>query len=119
MKAVYKRWLLFLIGCLGTRSAIAYAAYAIPIDYLFLMGIAGVLLVLGLLRASLTNRTHGIEMLGQDKIWWQRWRYVHMTTWTLFSVLAFLKTKWAWMILAGDVGLAFLAFILHYAFKIQ
>lgn len=113
------RQLLFLLGCLGVRSGLAFLAYKTPEKYLYWFGILGLVLAIGFLRAIIVNRKHGPEMLGNDPIWWGKWRYFHLVLWLSVSIVAFSKKKWVWVLLAVDVVVGLLAFTLHYGFNIQ
>jgi hypothetical protein len=114
MNNIQKRFILFLIGCIGTRSAIAYAAKAVKPDLLRWMGFLAVLPVLGWLYIIITgSRKTGAEVFG-DKIWWGDLRIVHATLYTLFAYYAINKDAGAWKFLAIDVVIALLAFLWHH-----
>lgn len=119
MNTQHKRMILFLVVCLGLRSALAYTAYKTSEKYLYLFGIFGTLLVIGFLSAIIRNRSHGPEMLGDDPIWWKKWRYIHIIMWTIVAIAGFSRKKWVWIPMAVDVGIGLLAFILHYGFNIS
>jgi len=103
--------LLFLIGCIGTRTLLAVLAKNISPDYLPLMGVGGLAISFGLMYFYLSGtRTTGPETFG-DKIWWNHLRPVHSTLYLLFAILAFQKSKYAWVPLAIDVCIGIVAFL--------
>ena len=106
-----KRLLLFLVGCIGTRTAIALLAKNISQDYLPIMGIFGLAISIGLMYFYLSGtRTTGPETFG-DKIWWNKLRPIHAGLYLLFALLAFQKSKYAWLPLAIDALLGLSAFL--------
>jgi len=111
MNNIQKRFLLFLIFCLGSRSLLAYIAYKSknPIIPIFTL-----LVAIGWLRIYfITPRDTGPEVFGQ-KIWWNNFRLVHAFNYILFSVLYILNVEKAWMVLVLDVIIALIAFLHHH-----
>jgi hypothetical protein len=114
MNNIQKRFLLFIIGCIGARSAIAYLAKVIRPDLLQIMGFLALLPVLGWLYIIVTgSRETGAEVFG-DKIWWGNLRLVHATLYGLFAYYAINKDAAAWKFLAIDVVIGLLAFLWHH-----
>ncbi len=109
-----KRLLLFLIGCIGTRTILAYVAKSYP-TLLPYLGIFTLSVGLGLFYYYFTGkRTEGPETFG-DKIWWNDMRPIHGSLYILFSILAFQHNSNAWIILSVDVIIALAAFLIfHY-----
>ena len=104
-----KRFALFLIGCIGTRTILAYVAKSSP-TLLPYLGIITLAIGLGLFYYYFTGkRTKG--PFG-DKIWWNDLRPIHGSLYILFSILAFQNKDYAWMILAIDVIIALCAFFI-------
>lgn len=113
----HKRNLLFLVGCLGTRSLIAYAAKYVDKPKLKIMGyIALVPALVWLYMYFIKPRTTGPEVFG-GTIWWNNWRIVHAMTYILFAVYAIKGEDFAYMPLAVDVFIGFIAFTMNYAHK--
>ena len=111
MNDIQKRFLLFLILCLGSRSLLAYCAFKFktPIIPIFTL-----LISISWIRIYfISPRDTGPEVFG-DKIWWNNFRLVHAFNYMLFTVLYFLNVKQAWMILALDVIIALVAFLHHH-----
>ena len=103
----YKRLVLFLVGCIGTRSLFVYAAKT-QIEFLPYMGFIAFLIAIGLLYFYLSGtRTTGPEVFG-EKIWWNHLRPVHSIFYFLFAISAIQKNKNAYILLLVDViiGLA-------------
>jgi len=106
-----KRMLLFLIGCIGTRTLLALLAKNISPDYLPVMGVGGLAISFGLMYFYISGtRTTGPETFG-DKIWWNHLRPVHSAMYLLFAILAFQKSEYAWVPLAIDVCIGLAAFL--------
>lgn len=113
----HKRNLLFLVGCLGTRSLLAYAAKYVDKTKLKYMGyIALVPAIVWLYMYFIKPRTTGPEVFG-GKIWWNNWRIVHAMVYILFSILAIQGKDYAYMPLLADVFIGFIAFTMHHSHK--
>ena len=109
-----KRFLLFLIGCVGSRSLFAYIAKFASKRVLFYMGALALLPALGFVIIYFTGiRNTGAEVFG-DKIWWDDLRIVHSLLYTLFAIYAFQGKSFAWMPLGVDVTLGLIAFLVHH-----
>jgi hypothetical protein len=115
MNNIQKRFLLFLIGCMGVRSFLVYLAKNINIDYLPYMGYIALIISFGFTLIYLTNsRKTGREVLG-DNIWWNDLRPIHALTYGIFAYLAINKNNSAWIILLIDVLIGLFGFLtFHY-----
>lgn len=108
------RFLLFLAGCMGTRSALVYAAATAPEPYLKAMAVPAAFVALGfaIIYAGGYRRT-GPETGGQP-IWWDALRPAHAALYACFAWAAWTgRRALAWQALFVDVVLglgAFLAF---------
>jgi len=111
-----QRVLLFLIGCIGTRTALAVAAkYASP-EILQTMGALALLSAIGFYLIFMFKlRETGAEVFG-EKIWWNDLRPIHGTLYLLFAIFAIQKKQFAWMFLAADVVIGLVAYLIHYRF---
>ena len=70
MNDIQKRFLLFIIGCIGTRSLFVYVAKNAGPKYLPLLGYLALLPAIGFMYIYLTgSRQTGAEVFG-GKIWW-------------------------------------------------
>lgn len=116
MNLIQKRFVLFLFGCIGTRTLITLLAKNINIDYLPILGYIALIVAFGFSYIYVTgSRTHGIEV-GGEKIWWNSLRPIHAFLFFLFSYAAITKNTHAWKILAIDTILGLLAFLsFHYS----
>jgi hypothetical protein len=112
-----QRVLLFLIGCIGSRTALAaLAKYASP-DWLQTMGALALIPAIGFYVIFVFKlRETGPEVFG-DKIWWNNLRPVHGTMYLLFAIFALQKKEFAWMFLAADVTFGLLAYLAHNFFS--
>jgi len=61
-------------------------------------------------------RKTGLEVFG-DKIWWNNLRPVHALLWFAFAFTAITKKDFAWMFLALDVLIGFIAFFIHHSIE--
>ncbi len=114
MNSMQARFLLFLIGCIGTRTAfVALAAYISP-TYLPYLGYLAILPALGFLYIFATgSRQTGAEVFG-DRIWWNSLRPVHAALYLGFAYNAITKNTNAWKWLAADVLLGLVAFLIKH-----
>jgi hypothetical protein len=114
MNTLQRRFLLFLIGCIGTRTLFAVLAKKIDIKYLPYLGYLALLPAIGFIYIYLTgSRKTGLEV-GGEKIWWNDLRPLHSFIYFLFAYYAIMQNKDAWMFLAADVVIGLTAFIYHH-----
>ena len=117
MDPLHKRYLLFLFGCIGTRSLFAFAAKIISLEYLPILGYIAILPIIGFIYIYITGaRKTGIEV-GGEKIWWNSLRPVHALMYSLFAYNAISRNRNAWYYLAADVILGLVAFLAHHLFS--
>lgn len=107
--------LLFLIGCLGTRSLFAYLANRADVQQLRWLGYLAMLPAIGFIYIFLTgSRQTGLEV-GGGRIWWNNLRPLHAAMYLTFAYLAITgDTQYAWQVLAMDVIIGLGAFLTHY-----
>ncbi len=114
MNNIQKRFLLFLIGCIGTRLLLVYIAKNINTTLLKYMGYLLLIPALGFFYIYLTNsRKTGAEVFG-NKIWWNHLRPVHGLFYLLFAYNAIHGNKNAWIYLLIDVIFGLSAFLIHH-----
>jgi len=114
MNNLQKRFLLFLVGCIGTRTAVVYIAKIVSIQYLKYLGYLALLPAIGFIYLFLTGtRKTGPEVFG-DKIWWNYLRPVHSLLYFAFAYNAIIGNKNAWTILLADVIIGLFAFLYHH-----
>ena len=114
MDNLHKRFLLFLIGCMGTRLVFAVVAKHIPLEYLPYLGTLALIPVIGWLYIIFVGkRDTGAEVFG-EKIWWKDIRIIHTLLYASFAYLAFGKHRSAWLVLLADVLFGFSAFMIHH-----
>ena len=108
------RLLLFLIGCMGTRSLLAYMAYSLPPTYLQYLGYLALLPAIGFMAIYIFGlRKTGPEVFGEE-IWWNDLRPVHAAMYILFSISAIQKKSYSWTFLLSDVVIGFISFLVHH-----
>lgn len=114
MDTIKKRFLLFLIGCIGTRLLLVYIAKNISVNMLIYMGYLLLLPAFGFFYIYLTGiRQTGVEVFG-DKIWWNNLRPIHGLLYLLFSYNAINGNKNAWVYLFIDVLFGLTSFLTYH-----
>lgn len=118
MDTLHKRYLLFLVACIGSRSLLVLLAKTLKTAYLPYMGALALLPAIGFFYIYFTgSRKTGAEVFGQ-KIWWNELRPLHGTLYLLFSYLAITKNSYAYVALLVDVIIGLLAFFNHHFLKV-
>ena len=85
MNDIQKRFLLFLIFCIGTRTLLVYVSKNININYLPLLGYLALIPAFSFIYIYLTGaRNTGAEVFG-EKIWWNDLRPLHALFYFLFA----------------------------------
>jgi len=115
MNDLQKRLLLFIIGCIGTRSLFVILAKKASEQNLKYMGYLALIPAIGFMYIYLTgSRKTGAEVFG-EKIWWNDLRPLHACFYFIFSYNAIIGNKSAWLFLLLDVIVGLLSFIsFHY-----
>jgi len=115
MNTTQKRFLLFLFGCIGTRTLFVFLAKYANTTYLQYMGYLALLPAIGFFYIFLTDsRKTGAEVFG-DKIWWNNLRPVHGLIYFLFAYSAITGNSSAWIYLLIDVMIGLVSFLtFHY-----
>ncbi len=110
MNNILKRNLLFLIGCIGTRTSFVLLAKFLNKQYVTYMGYLALFIATGFSIIYLTGiRETGTEVFG-DKIWWNNLRPLHALLYFIFAFLAITKNDYAWVPLLIDVLIGLVAF---------
>jgi len=124
MKHSIERILVFVFGCLLTRSLVGFAAYKTVADNAVLLrNLVGVL-CLGI-GSGLTyyycsgTRAYGGEVNGLrgGRIWWNNLRPFHAVLYVAAALLLFTNSRCAWMPIAADVAFGAGAFVAHTDFS--
>lgn len=111
---IQKRFLLFLIGCIGSRLAFTTISAYASLSFLRILGYVALFPVLGWFYIIfIGERNTGLEV-GGGKIWWKHLRPIHMILWGTFSYLAISGNKNAWIALLGDTIFGLFAFLHHH-----
>ena len=116
MNNIQKRLLLFLIGCIGTRTLFVYLAKTTNKTYLTFMGYLALIPALGFFYIYFTgSRQTGKEVFG-EKIWWNSLRPIHGALYALFAYNAIMGNSNAYVYLLVDVLLGLVSFLtFHYS----
>jgi hypothetical protein len=115
MNSMQKRFLLFLIGCIGLRTFFVYLAKTASKPFLKILGYLSILPAIGFFYLFLTgSRKTGAEVFG-DKIWWTNLRPIHGLLYLLFAYNAINGIHFAWVFLLIDVIIGLFSFLIfHY-----
>ena len=114
MNNLHKRILLFLFGCIGTRSLFVYISKIISPQYLPILGYLALLPAIGFSYIYLTDsRKTGPEVFG-DKIWWNFLRPIHASLYFAFAYLAINKNPNSWVVLLLDVIIGLTTFLIYH-----
>lgn len=114
MQTIQKRFLLFLIGCIGMRTLFAFIANKINLEYLPYLGYLALIPAIGLTYIYITDsRQTGGEVFG-EKIWWNDLRPVHALLYASFAYSAINKNQDSWKFLAWDAILGLGVFLFHH-----
>jgi hypothetical protein len=114
MNTIQKRFLLFLFGCIGTRSLLVYIAKNLSKQYLFYLGWLTLIPATGFMYIFLTGtRQTGAEVFG-DKIWWNDLRPLHSLLYFVFSYNAIMGNMNAWVYLLVDVIIGLISFLSYH-----
>jgi hypothetical protein len=106
-----KRWVLFLLGCMGARLGLAYAAKTASTKTLRYLGCAALVPALGFaLIYAMGWRKTGAEVFN-EKIWWDGLRPVHAALYLIFAVTAIRGVRSAWTALLLDALIGLVAFL--------
>ena len=117
MNNIQKRFLLFLIGCIGLRSLFVVIAKNIDIKLLPYLGYLALLPTLGFIYIFATDsRKTGMETFG-EKIWWNNLRPIHAVLYGLFTYNAIIGNRGAWIYLLIDVVFGLLSFLIFHYFN--
>ena len=114
MNAMQKRFLLFLIGCIGIRSILVLLAKNASAYNLKILGYLALLPAIGFIYIYLTgSRQTGAEVFG-EKIWWNSLRPIHATLYLLFAYNAINGVKTAYQYLFIDVIIGLISFLIYH-----
>ena len=114
MNHLQKRFMLFLIGCIGVRSLFVVAAKYANKQYLKYLGYLALLPAIGFMYIYVTgSRKTGGEVFG-EKIWWNDLRPIHAILYFLFAYNAIIGNKQAWIYLLVDVLFGLFSFLAHH-----
>ena len=114
MNNLQKRILLFLFGCILTRSLFVVIAKNVATEYLPYLGALALFPAIGFTYIYLTgSRKTGAEVFG-DRIWWNNLRPIHAILYFMFAYFAIRQKSFAWIFLLIDVILGLSSFIIFH-----
>ena len=117
MNNIQKRFLLFLIGCIGTRSLFAYLAKNASKQFLMYMGYIALLPAIGFLYIYFTgSRKTGAEVFG-GKIWWNNLRPIHSLLYFTFAYNAINGNPMSYIYLLIDVVIGLTSFLVFHFYN--
>lgn len=110
----FRRIILYLIGCIGTRSTLTYIVKIHPEQYKNILAALLLIPAIGFAYIHINGlRKTGGEVFGAD-IWWDDLRPIHSFLYLLTAILVFLKNNKAHYILALDTIIGLTAFSLYH-----
>lgn len=115
MNDIQKRFILFLGGCIVTRSIFVWIAKTISNKYLPYLGYLALLPAFGFFYIWWTGaRQTGAEVMG-SRIWWNNLRPIHGLLYLLFAYSAINRFADSWRYLLADVVIGLVSFLIfHY-----
>ena len=114
MNQLQKRFLMFLIGCIGVRSLFVIVAKQANATYLGYLGYLALLPAVGFMYIYLTgSRKTGAETFGEN-IWWNNLRPIHSILYFLFAYNAIIGNKQSWIYLLVDVLIGLMSFLIYH-----
>lgn len=114
MNDIQKRFVMFLVGCIGMRLLFVYIAKMTNPNYLPYLGLLAILPAIGFTYIYLTDsRKTGLEVIG-GKIWWNKLRPIHALLYALFAYYAINKSATSWVFLLIDVAFGLLSFLIYH-----
>lgn len=108
-----KRTMLFSL-CILTRTGLAMLTKFINKKYLPYIGIITLLAAIGFIYIYFFGNKLADSQLkwaGEDTVWWQPFRIIHGLLYLAFSIMAFRKSKDAWVAIMVDTILGLTLFI--------
>lgn len=112
-----KRFLVFILGCIGSRLSLSMIAKYIMIDYLPLLAIFTIPISISFMYLYIFGNDvvdKQLEWLGDKKIWWNQLRPVHSILFMIFSILAINKSSYSWLILLLDTIIGLISWLIHH-----
>ena len=113
MNKLQKRFLMFLIGCIGARSLLVIIAKYINKKYLKYVGYLALLPAIGFMYIYLTGIRNTGGAFGQ-KIWWNNLRPIHSILYFLFAYNAIVGNQNAWIYLFVDLLVGLTSFLIYH-----
>jgi hypothetical protein len=114
MNTMQKRFLLYFVGCIGTRTLFMLIARNTSIHILQILGLLAIIPAIGFINIYLTgSRQTGREVFG-GKIWWNNLRPIHSILYALFAYYAITKQRFAWKILKLDIIIGTISFLVYH-----
>jgi hypothetical protein len=114
MYSMKKRLLTFLFGCIPARIGLVLIGKYIPIYYLPFFALFTLSIAIGFLFLYFTGkRSTGLETQG-GPIWWMNYRIFHGLFYLIFSILAIMRIRSAYLFLLLDTIFGLLLFLAHH-----
>lgn len=105
-----RRWLLFLIGCIGTRTGLTILSYVYRAHPWFkYANVPAMVIGISFITIYVMGwRKTGLET-GGERIWWNNLRPLHGLLWILFAIGAWMRNPYSYIILVLDTSIGLLA----------
>ena len=112
---IQKRFVMFLVGCIGVRALLVIIAKYINIQYLKYLGYLALVPAIGFMYIFISGtRNTGAEVFG-GKIWWNNLRPIHSILYFLFAYNAIMGNRDAWIFLLVDVLFGLTSFLIYHS----
>ena len=112
-----KKFIIFILGCIGCRLTLSMIAKYIMIDYLPLLAIFTIPISISFMYLYIFGNDTAdrqLEWLGDKKIWWNQLRPIHSITFMIFSIMAINKSQNAWLMLLLDTIFGLISWLNHH-----
>jgi len=119
LSILQKRTLLFTL-CIITRLSLSMLAKYINKKYLPYIGIITLIMGIGFIYIYLFGNKKAdsqLEWTGDKGIWWHHFRPIHGLLYITFSIMAFKKNKYSWLLILIDAMFGLGLFINHHYLK--
>lgn len=106
------RLLIYILGCVGTKSLLTYIISKLPSHLLPIVGYIALIPIFGFSYNFLSG-TRTIGAFG-EKVWWNSLRPIHAILYSLFAISAINKNPHCWIILAIDIIISAIGFFIYH-----
>lgn len=116
MNNIQKRFILFLVFCIGTRLLLTLFSKNINKKYLPYLGILTFIMGIGFIYIFMFGSKTADKQLdwANGKVWWDDYRVIHGLLYLIFSISAFMKLKGGYLFLGLDTLIGLVVFLSYH-----